>query len=127
MIANKEYYQSNPAIAHILYLTNITILPVASFLILIYLYNKVYNSGNKLEISHYRQSILANIVAGLLLVLVSGFILFYGSYDSPYTWIWLILYFTCIHSVLILFGVFALIKANAKQNYIYPVFGKLWC
>ena len=123
MSTNKK---SQPVIAHILYLTNITFFPVISFLVLIFRYNKIRHSKNTLEILHYRQSILANIVAALLLVMVSSIILFFGSFDSPYTWIWLILYFTCIHSILILYGVFALIKANAKQEYLYPIFGKLW-
>ena len=118
--------KNKSTIAHILFLTNITILPIISFVILIFLYQKISITNNVLAIQHYRQSFLANIVAGLLLVIVSALILLFGQFDSVYTWMWLILYFTCIHSVLILFGVFALIKASNKQAYIYPIFGKLW-
>jgi uncharacterized Tic20 family protein len=111
------------AMAQILFLTNITVLPIFSFLLLIYFYQRQHKA---LVISHFRQSILANIVAGILLLLVSFVILAFGDFASVYTWMWLILYFTCIHSVLILFGVFALIKAQAGQSYYYPLIGKLW-
>lgn len=121
---NKE--KKSAALAQILFLTNITILPVFSFAILLFLYNRTNTEQHSMLIQHYRQSILANVVAGILLFVVSGLILGFGSFDSIYTWMWLILYFTCIHSVLILYGVFALIKAQAGQAYVYPVFGKLW-
>ena len=111
---------------HILFLTNITLLPVISFVVLVSLYKKTMTDNNFLLKQHYHQSILANIVAGILLLIVSGLVLTIGRFDSIYTWMWLIIYFTCIHSVLILFGVFALIKANNNQLYIYPIFGKLW-
>ena len=123
---NKTQSQGNAGLAHILFLTNITVIPVISFLYLLFSYSKIKLTNETLLIQHYRQSILANIVAGILLLVVSGLILLLGDFDSIYTWMWLILYFTCIHSVLILFGVFALIKAQAGQSYIYPLFGKLW-
>lgn len=118
--------KKSAALAQFLFLTNITVLPFFSFVILLYLYKKINRDQPSMMIQHYRQSILANIVAGLLLFAVSGLILLFGSFDSIYTWMWLILYFVCIHSILILYGVFALIKAQAGQAYVYPVFGKLW-
>lgn len=118
--------RKSAALAQILFLTNITVLPILSFVILIFLYNKTNTEQHSILVQHYRQSILANIIAGILLFVVSAFILGFGSFDSVYTWMWLILYFTCIHSMLILFGVFALIKAQAGQAYVYPVFGRLW-
>ncbi len=118
--------KKSAVLAQVLFLTNITLLPVLSFVILIFLYKKINTKPHSILVQHYRQSILANIVAGILLFAVSALILGFGRFDSVYTWMWLILYFTCIHSMLILFGVFALIKAQAGQAYIYPVFGRLW-
>jgi len=112
--------------SQILYLLNITLLPIISFLLLIVLYQKHKANDSPLVIQHFRQSFLANIVAGILLIFVSGLILIFGSLESAYTWMWFILYFLSIHSVLILFGVLAYIKASAGQLYTYPVFGKLW-
>lgn len=124
--SNIDKEKKSAALAQILFLTNITVLPVFSFVILLFLYNKTNRDQHSMSIQHYRQSILANIVAGILLIAMSTLILVLGSFDSIYTWMWLILYFTCIHSMLILFGVFALIKAQTGQAYVYPVFGKLW-
>ena len=113
-------------LAHILYLTNITFLPVISFLLLLFLYQKIDKTNSKFVVSHFRQSITANIAAGILLIIVSGLILYFGSFDSVYTWMWLILYVTCVHSILILFGVFAMMRASNNKEYCYPIFGKIW-
>ncbi len=125
-VVDNKADSKSATLAHVLYLTNITIVPVLSFILLIVLYSKKKQSRNPILLQHYRQSILANVVAGLLLIVVSGLIIFFGSFESVFTWMWLILYFTCIHSLLILFGVFALIKAQAGQAYVYPLFGKFW-
>lgn len=109
-----------------LYLTNITVLPVVSFVILMWLYSKKFATCHPVTQLHFKQSILANIVAGILLIIVSALILLFGSFNSPYTWMVLLIYFICIHSALILYGVFALIKALAQEKYIYPVFGNWW-
>lgn len=114
------------ASAQALYLFNISFLPILSFVILIHLYVKNRYSISPIAVLHFRQSILANIISGVLLLAVSGIILFIGGLNSPYTWMILLIYFICIHSALILFGVFAFIRALAKQEYVYPVFGKLW-
>lgn len=122
--ANKG--QRLASLAQALYLTNITILPIISFVLLIFIYFKEKSNINDQVLNHFRQSILANIVAAFLLLVVSIAILLLGSLNSVYTWILLILYFICVHSILILFGVFALIKAWANQRYYYPLFGRIW-
>lgn len=114
------------ALAQGLYLTNITILPGVSFIILILLYVKNKAELHPAALTHFRQAILANLVAGLLLLGVSAIILIAGSISSPYTWMYFLIYFLSIHSALILFGVFAFIKALAKETYIYPGFGSWW-
>ena len=113
-------------LAQLLYLTNITIFPVFSFVILILIYFKNRARLNPTTLLHFRQSLLANMVAGFLLIGVSALILLMGSWNSPYTWMYFLIYVLSIHSGLILFGVFAMIKANAGQAYIYPVFGRFW-
>ncbi len=122
----QQQFQHWAAWAQILYLTNISILPIVSFVLQLVLYRKVRCSNNTYIITHFRQSILASIVAGILLLIVSGLIIFFGNFESIYTWMWLILYVTCIHSVLILYGVFALVKAQAGNEYHYPFLGRLW-
>jgi uncharacterized Tic20 family protein len=112
--------------AHLLFLMNITFLPIVSFIWLLVIYQKNKATADVEVLAHYHQSIVANIVSGVLLVIISGLILVIGDLQSAYTWMWLILYFTCIHSVLILLAVFAMMKANNGKPYSYPVFGKLW-
>jgi uncharacterized Tic20 family protein len=112
--------------AHLLFLMNITFLPIVSFIWLLVIYQKNKATADVEVLAHYHQSIVANIVSGVLLVIISGLILVVGDLQSAYTWMWLILYFTCIHSVLILLAVFAMMKANNGKPYSYPVIGKLW-
>ncbi len=112
--------------AHLLFLMNITFLPIVSFIWLLVIYQKNKATADVEVLAHYHQSIVANIVSGVLLVIISGLILVIGDLQSAYTWMWLILYFTCIHSVLILLAVFAMMKANNGKPYSYPVIGKLW-
>jgi uncharacterized Tic20 family protein len=72
-----------------------------------------------------RQAINAAVIGGsLLFVFVLCFLLM-GGLQSVYGWMALLLYFTCIHAAMILFGVIALVKAMAGQPYIYPLIGSL--
>ena len=112
--------------AHLLFLMNITFLPIIAFIWLLVIYQKNKSTAEEHVLAHYHQSIVANVVSGILLIVVSGLILFLGDLQSVYTWMWLILYFTCIHSVLILFAVFAMMKANNGKQYTYPIFGRFW-
>jgi hypothetical protein len=59
----------------------------------------------------------------LLIVTLSGLILGLGGLDWEWTWVTLILYFTCIHSTLVLFGMYALIKAMNGQMWRFPLIG----
>ena len=112
--------------AHMLFLLNITVLPVIAFIWLLINYSKIGEADNKTVIHHYRQSIIANVMSGILLVIVSAGIVFGGGLDSPYMWMWLILYFTSIHSLLILLAVFAYFRAKAGRPYSYPLVSKVW-
>lgn len=109
-----------------LYLLNISVLPIVAFVILMVVYsmNKAKVHGNGLL--HLKQAIVGSVVAGILLVIVSVIIMLIGSFDSPYTWMVLVLYFISIHSALILYGVFAFIKALVNEPYRYPLIGNIW-
>lgn len=114
------------AFAHMLFLLNITVLPVIAFIWLLVRYSKLATDENTTIIHHYRQSIIANIMSGILLVIVSAGIVLGGGFDSPYMWMWLILYFTSIHSLLILLAVFAYFRAKAGRPYCYPLVSNVW-
>ena len=40
-----------------------------------------------------------------------------------WTWVLVIMYFTCIHSTLVMFGMFGLAKAMAGQSWRFPLIG----
>ncbi len=106
-----------------LYLLNILLLPGFAFLGLLWLYSKHRASPCALVQCHLRQAMRASICAGIFLVLVSSGILLLGGFTTPGTWIVLILYVLCMHSVFILFGVFALTRALAGKLFYYPLIG----
>ena len=64
------------------------------------------------------------MIGGALIVLVIALILALGGFDSGYTWMVVILYFTFIHSSLILLGVLGLVKAMSGQHFRYPLIGR---
>ena len=109
--------------AQALYLLNILLLPGFAFLGLLWFWAKHRASTSQLVQCHLRQALRATICAGIFLVLVSGGILLLGGFNTPGTWIVLILYVLCMHSAFILFGVVALTRALAGKLFYYPLIG----
>lgn len=113
--------------AEALYLINLLLFPGVGFLMLLWLASKNRNSPSELTRCHLRQTIVASIWAGILLIIVAALIVLLGGFSSPYTWMVLILYFLTCHASLILFGILGLARAMAKQTTIYPLIGsKRW-
>ncbi len=109
--------------AEALYLLNLLLLPGLSFLALLWLAAKNRNSDSELTRCHLRQTVIASLWAGVLLVIVAALIVYLGGFTSPYTWMVLILYFISCHAALILFGVWGLARAMSKKTYVYPLIG----
>jgi uncharacterized Tic20 family protein len=109
--------------AQALYLLNILLLPGVAFLGLLWLVSQHRASRSALVQCHLRQALRASICAGVLLVLVSGGIVLLGGFDTPTTWIVLILYVLCMHSAFILMGVVGLTRALAGKLFYYPLIG----
>jgi uncharacterized Tic20 family protein len=107
-----------------LYLLNILILPFLAFVLLLVLYQRHRDHVSTLVQCHLIQAMRASVCAGIMLVLVSAGILLFGDWHHVGTWMFLILYVLCLHSVFILFGVFALTKALSGKLYFYPLIGK---
>lgn len=97
---------SNAALASLL---NLTILPVISFIALFFIYKKT-NSG---AIDHYHAvlGIKLNIIAALALFLVSALMILLGGFNSPWTWVYVISYFTIVHTIFIVIAIWALVRA----------------
>jgi len=115
--------QNLAVLAEALYLINLLLLPGLAFLILAGLWLKFRDSAPTLARQHLKQTTFISLVGGLLIVTLSGLILGLGGFDWEWTWVALILYFTCIHSTLVLFGMYALIKAMNGQMWRFPLIG----
>lgn len=105
--------------AELLYLLNLLLLPGFAFAMLLWLAHKHRGRVSNLVRCHLRQTIFASLWAGALLLLVTVLIIYLGGFQSPMTWVVLILYVICCHSLLILLGVFGLSRAMAGLPYIY--------
>lgn len=122
-ITEDKQGQSLAVTAAALFLLNLLALPGLAFLILAGLWLKVEPDAPPLARQHLKQATYVSFWGGLLIVGLSAAILLAGGLQSAWTWVVLILYFTCIHSTLILLGMIALIKAMNGQIWRYPLIG----
>jgi uncharacterized Tic20 family protein len=107
-----------------LYLLNLLLLPGLAFLILVFLYKK-HSDHNSLYVrNHYHQNLLAMIISGVAIIGVSVAILLLGGFDSPWTWMVLVLYGVSVHATLVLLGVLSVVKAGNGEDYHYPLLGR---
>ncbi|MDX1607577.1 MAG: hypothetical protein R3202_15395 [Candidatus Competibacterales bacterium] len=101
--------------AQVLYLLNLLVLPGPAFLMLAGLYWRCYAAAPPLARHHLRLTLIVSLLAGLLLILVNGLILLLGGYQAGTTWVIVVLYFTVVHSALVLLGAYGLIRALNDQ------------
>ena len=80
--------------------------------------------ADPLAANHLSQTVGVSIAGAVLILVIVALILLLGGFDSGYTWMIVILYFTFIHSSLILMGVMGLVKAMAGQHFRYPLIGR---
>jgi hypothetical protein len=110
--------------AESLYLINLMIVPGLAFVVLTALWLRHRGSAPALARCHLAQTFAASLWAGGLLVIVNAAIIALGGYDSPHTWVVVILYFTTCHTTLICFGALGLARALAGRPYVYPLIGR---
>jgi uncharacterized Tic20 family protein len=109
--------------AETLFLVNLLLLPGIAFVILLILYLSTNSKAGPLAANHLSQTVGVSLIGGALIVCVVALIILLGGFDSGYTWMVVVLYFTFVHSTLILLGVIGLVKAMAGQHFRYPVVG----
>ncbi len=115
--------QSLAIAAEALYLINLMLAPGIGFVALAWLWWRRSAGAPLLARNHLRQTFFVSVWGGALLVFVCvAFIVFLGL-DSAWTWTIVVIYFTCVHSTLILFGILGLAKAMAGKTYRYPLIG----
>jgi uncharacterized Tic20 family protein len=109
--------------AEMLYIINLMLAPGLGFLLLALLWRKHRHDAPPLARNHLAQTFIVSLWGAVLLVLACGLIVLLGGLDRAWTWVVVVLYFTVVHSTLILFGVLGLAKAMAGTPYVYPLIG----
>ena len=120
----KDAGQTQAIKAELLYLLNISFVPVIAFILLLRMQKQLNTASTALARSHIKQTINASIWAGCLMIGINGLILYFSGFNNIWSWLYVILYFTSIHSALIIFGVIGISKAQAGLFYAYPFISK---
>ena len=115
--------QGLAVLAEALYLTNLLLAPGVAFAVLAWLWHNNKGTAPALAAAPLRQTFWVSLYGGILLVTFPALFLVLGGLHWEWTWVLVILYFTCIHSTLVMFGMFGLAKAMAGQKWRYPLIG----
>lgn len=97
---------SNAALASIL---NLTLLPAIGFIALFLIYKKT--TANNIDHYHAVLGMKINIIAAIILFVVSGLMILLGGFNSPWTWVYVISYFTLVHTAFIIIALWALVRS----------------
>jgi hypothetical protein len=109
--------------AETLYLVNLMLAPGLAFLALVWLWLKRRNDAPPLARCHLDQTFFVSLWGGALIVAICAAFLYFLGLDWEWTWVAVIMYFTCVHSTLILLGMLGLAKAMAGKPWRYPWIG----
>ena len=115
--------QNLAVLAETLYLINLLLLPGVAFVALLGLWLKYKDNSPPLARQHLKQTTFVSLVGGFLIIILSSLIVALGGINWEWTWVILVLYFTCVHSTLVLLGMYALIKAMNGQTWRFPLIG----
>lgn len=115
--------QNLAVIAEALFLANLLVAPGVCFAVLLWLWQRNKGDAPQLARQHLKQATFVSLWGGLLIVTLTSLFIALGGLQWEWTWVLVILYFTCIHSTLVLFGMFALVKALAGQVWRFPLIG----
>ena len=105
----KELQLKRASDAALASLLNLTILPVISFIALLMIYSRTEQST--IDRYHSLLGIKINIIAATVLFVVSALMILLGGFDSAWTWVYVISYFTIVHTFFIVFALWALVRA----------------
>ena len=112
--------------AETLYLVNLLLLPGLAFLLLLTLFVLRHDRAAPLAANHLAQTTGVSVIGGTLLIVFMALIALLGGFDSGWTWVVLVLYFTFVHSTLILLGILGLVRAMSGEHYRYPLLGRFF-
>ncbi len=106
---NNEQQLKNASNAALASLLNLTVLPGISFIALLFIYKKT--QPNNIDHYHAVLGIKINVMAAIALFLVSALMILLGGFNSPWTWVYVISYFTIVHTIFIVFAIWALVRS----------------
>ncbi len=113
--------------AEALYLANLTVLPGVAFVALAILGWRWRHGTVPLARNHLRQTLWVSGIGGALIALAASSLLFvHASHDfvrGGTLWVAVVLYFTVVHSTLVVFGILGLARAMAGQSFRFPLVG----
>jgi len=115
--------QSLAVAAEALYLANLMLVPGLGFLAIAWLWLQRRHSAPPLARCHLDQTFFVSLWGGLLIVVANTLLFWWLGWNWEWTWVIVVIYFTCVHSTLILFGMLGLAKAMAGKPYTYPLIG----
>lgn len=115
--------QSLAIAAETLYLVNLMLAPGLAFLVLAWLWLKRRHDAPPLARCHLDQTFFVSLWGGVLIVGANAVLFLVFGWDWEWTWVIVVLYFTAVHSTLILLGMVGLAKAMAGKPYVYPLIG----
>jgi hypothetical protein len=115
--------QNLAVLAESLFLINLLLAPGIAFAILLWLWLRNKDSAPPLARQHLKQATFVSLWGGLLIASLITLFILIGGLHSEWTLVAVILYFTCIHSTLVLMGMYALIKAMSGQVWRFPLIG----
>lgn len=110
--------------AESLYLLNLLLFPGLGFLLLLLVYFSKKADAPPLARNHLSQTVGVSVIGGVLIIGIIVLIILMGGLSSAYTWTVVVLYFTLIHSSLILMGMLGLVKAMSGEHFVYPFLGR---
>jgi len=108
-INHNEIQQQQAANAALASLLNLTVLPVISFIALLLIYRQT--QAGTIARYHAVLGIKINIIAATVLFLVSALMVLLGGFNSPWTWVYVISYFTIVHTLFIVIALWALVRS----------------
>lgn len=114
--------QSLAVAAQALFLVNLLLAPGIAFAALFWLRRR-HPEAPPLARNHLEQTFWVSLWGGLLIIVLSAAFLLLGGLQWAWTWVVVILYFTCIHSTLVLCGMFGLARAMAGRTFRFPLIG----
>jgi hypothetical protein len=124
MNAKRQPGQTLAITAEVLYLVNLMLAPGLAFALLLLVYALKGGSADALAANHLSQTVGVSVAGGVLIVLIISLLIGLGGLDSGYTWMVVILYFTFVHTSLILMGVMGLVKALNGERFVFPLIGR---